>query len=158
LIASQYSSAMRPRLLPVVSLLVLILSGCSTLPSGAPVAGTAVPATLVGSEEKSAMLDNFTAFISAVDGRDVAAGRTGWNTPVELKAGRHVLAVEFRRGVFSARAQLEVVVAAKAAYQLKFNTDAQLFGKNSFCDFWIVDLATNQPVTATIKAAVVKGG
>jgi hypothetical protein len=156
---------MRPRLLPFACLAVLIMSGCTTAPQGTtavppamPVAEPVAPATIRGAEESSALLDNFTAFISAVDGQAVAAGRAGWDTPIELKAGRHALTVEFRRGVFSATALLEVEAAAKANYQLRYTTDAQLFGKNSFCDFWIVDLATDQPVTGVKKAAVVKGG
>ena len=104
------------------------------------------------------MLDNFTAFISAVDHHPVAAGRVGWNTPLELKAGRRELTVEFRRGVFSARTLLEVDVKPDASYELRFTSDAELFGKNSYCDFWIVDLATDQPVTGVMKASVVKGG
>ncbi len=149
---------MRLRLLSAVCLVALVLSGCTSLPQGAPVTEPAGPATIRGSEESSTLLDNFTAFISAVDGQAVAAGRAGWDTPIELKAGRHVLTVEFKRGVFSAQTQVEVVAVAKANYRLKYTTDARLFGKNSFCDFWIVDLATNRTVTETKKAAVVKGG
>lgn len=115
-------------------------------------------ATIKGSEESSVMLDNFTAFIVAVDRKPVAAGRAGWNTPLELKAGRRELTVEFRRGVFSARTQLVMQAAANASYELKFTTDAELFGKNSFCDFWVVNLTTGQPITGVMKAAIVKSG
>jgi hypothetical protein len=170
---------MRPRLLSAFSLLALVLSGCTTTrqntpaaappstpqlapaaptPPVAPVVEPVGTGTIRGSEESSVLLDNFTAFISAVDGQPVAAGRAGWDTPIELRAGRHKLTVEFRRGVFSAKTQLEVRVAANTNYRLKHTTDAQLFGQNSYCDFWIVDLATDQPVTAIKKAAVVKDG
>lgn len=148
---------------------MLVFSGCTTpqtTPRPVPPTGQIAPvvvkpigtATIKGSEESSVMLDNFTAFISAVDHHPVAAGRAGWNTPIELKAGRHELTVEFMRGVFSARTQLVVEVVAHANYQLRFTSDAELFGKNSFCDFWIVDLATDKPVTGVMKASVVKGG
>ena len=153
LIAERIPPAMRLRQLPAVCLIVLIFSGCTL----APVGQIAVPATLKGSEESSALLDNFTAFISAVDGQPVAAGRSGWNTPLELKPGHHVLTVEFKRGVFSAKTQLELLATARTSYQLRYATDAQLFGHNSFCDFWITDLATGRPVTGIKKAAVVKG-
>ncbi|MDI1320217.1 MAG: hypothetical protein PSW75_08500 [bacterium] len=145
---------MHPRLLLAASLLVLLVAGCATAPVIEP-PGTA---TIRGSEDSSALFDNFTAFIAAVDGQPVAAGRAGWNTPVELKAGHRILTVEFKRGVFSAKAQLELQAVAHASYQLKYATDAQLFGKNSFCDFWITDLATSQPLTGVVKAPVVKGG
>jgi hypothetical protein len=164
---------MRPRLLFAVSLAALVFSGCTTpqttprstpptVPATGPVARAVVvpvgTATIRGSEESSVMLDNFTAFISAVDHHPVAAGRDGWNTPLELKAGRHELTVEFRRGVFSAKTQLVMEATAHANYQLRFTSDAELFGKNSFCDFWIVDLATDKPVTGVMKASVMKGG
>jgi len=165
---------MRPRLLIVLSLLALVLSGCTTTSTNtpqtaaptAPATGPVAPvvaepvgiATIKGSEESSALLDNYTAFISAVDAKPVAAGREGWATPIELKAGRHQLTVEFRRGVFSARTLLEVDVKAGANYQLKFTSDTELFGKNSYCDFWVVDLATDKPVTGVMKAPVAKGG
>jgi hypothetical protein len=151
---------MRPRQLLAASLLVLFSAGCTTLPEirrGAPFEEPAGQATIKGSEESSALLDNFTAYISAVDDRLVPAGRAGWNTPLELKAGRRILSVEFKRGVFSAKAKLELLAAAHAGYQLEYKTDAQLFGKNSFCDFWVVDAATGQAVTAVIRAAVEKG-
>jgi len=151
---------MRPRLLITACLAALLFSGCTTVPAAgpaAPVSAPAAPATIKGSEESSALFDNFTAFIAAVDGQPVAAGRAGWDTPLEVKPGRHVLTGAFKRGVFSATAQLELLAVAHANYQLKYTTDAQLFGKNSFCDFWIADLATGQPVTAVTKAAVVKG-
>jgi hypothetical protein len=165
---------MRPHLLPALSLLALVLSSCTTTapdtsqtaaptaPAMAPVAPVVAEpvgtATIKGSEESSALLDNYTAFISAVDAKPVAAGREGWATPIELKAGRHQLTVEFRRGVFSARTLLEVDVKPDASYELRFTSDAELFGKNSYCDFWIVDLATGKPVTGVMKASVAKGG
>ncbi|MBI2496615.1 MAG: hypothetical protein HYV75_01345 [Opitutae bacterium] len=158
---------MRLRLLLVLGLVTLPFSGCTppsptstpTAPATGPVAPVQEPAgtaTIRGSEETSVMLDNFTAFISAVDHHPVAAGRAGWNTPIELKAGRRELTVEFRRGVFNARTRLVMQAAANASYQLKYTTDAELFGKNSFCDFWVVDLATGRPVTGVMKTAIVR--
>lgn len=162
---------MRPRLLSALSLIVLAFAGCTSAPTGRgpqpaaalepatpPSPEPAGTATIRGSQESSAMLDNFTAFITAVDEVPVTAGREGWDTPVKLDAGPHTLTVEFRRGVFSARARLEMQAAPRAKYQVNYTTDAQLFGHNSYCDFWIVDLATGRSVTAVAKAAVVKGG
>jgi hypothetical protein len=111
-----------------------------------------------GSEESSMLLDNFTAYIAAVDGQPAAAGRKGWATPLEIKAGRRTLTVEFVRGVFSSRAELVLDAAPEANYEVRFTTDAQLFGHNSFCDFWILDLGTGQKATAVTKAPVTKGG
>jgi len=109
-----------------------------------------------GSEESSLLLDDFTTFVAAIDGVPVVAGRKGWSTPLELKAGRRILAVAFVRGVFSAQADLELEAVADARYELRFTTDAQLFGHNSFCDFWVVDLGTGQTVSPVTKASVKK--
>ncbi|HEY8994187.1 MAG TPA: hypothetical protein VIM71_05980 [Lacunisphaera sp.] len=114
------------------------------------------PASITGSEESSAMLDSFTAFVTAVDGVPVSAGRQGWNTPLTLKAGPRRLAVAFNRGVFTAHCELPLNVRSESVYQLKFATDAELFGKNSYCEFWIVDAATSQPVTKRTRVSLTK--
>src|SRR6187402_2240643 len=96
----------------------------------APVA-VARPASIRGSEESSTMFDNFTAYVSAVDGRPVAAGRAGWNNPLALPAGARRLTVTFIRGAFIAQTDVNLQARSGAIYQLKFATDAQIFGKSS---------------------------
>lgn len=100
------------------------------------------------------MFDDFTAFVVAVDDQVVGAGRDAWNTPVALPAGPHRLKVAFNRGVFVAAAELSLAARSGAAYQLKFATDAEVFGKNSYCEFWIVDTATGESVTAPHRVAL----
>lgn len=126
---------------------ILLLAGCAT--SGGP--GTAAapvaelkPATIIGSEETSTMFDNFTAYVLAIDGQVVTAGRSGWNQPLAIKAGPHRLTIAFIRGIFTAQTDVQISAQPEAVYQLKFATDAQLFGKNSYCEFWIEDAATKQ--------------
>ncbi len=116
----------------------------------------AKPATITGSEDGSMMFDNLTAYVATVDGKAVAAGREGWKTPLTLAAGPHVLTVEFTRGVFFARASLQLTARTEAVYQLKFATDAEFFGKNSYCEFWIVDTATGQRATAPLRVPLTK--
>ncbi len=152
-------------ILPVCGALAVLLSSCATVaqisakisspaaPSPPVVVGTA---KLKGSEESSALFDNFTAFVVAVNGLPVTAGRAGWNTPVEISAGNNTLTVEFNRGNFFARTDLELAAKAKANYELKFASDAKIFGQNSYCDFWIVDLGTGQTVTPVKKVSVKK--
>ncbi|MFZ5494061.1 MAG: hypothetical protein ACOZE5_01830 [Verrucomicrobiota bacterium] len=150
-----------PSLLPLV-LAALTLTGCTTtgsLPAtpAAPVpALEPPPARITGSEEKSAMLDNLTVHIAAVDGVPVAAGREGWANPLSLKAGRRKLTLVFNRGVFTSRAEIEFAATSEAAYEVRFATDAQLFGKSSYCEFWIADAATGQPVTQRVRAALTR--
>ena len=165
--------------LGALAALLLLLSGCSTpaepSPSTgqpSPVTGTspatpapapksvpvvvAKPAAITGSEESSTMFDNFTAYIAAIDGQPVAAGRTGWNTPLPLPAGPRRLTVAFIRGVFTAQTDVQFQARAEAAYQLKFATDAQIFGKSSYCEFWIVDTATGEKVLAPTRVPLTK--
>jgi hypothetical protein len=137
-----------------------IATPTGTVPAAAPAAAAPVPASvtpapvieakpasITGTEESSAMLDSFTAFVAAVDGIPVSAGRQGWKTPLAIKAGPRRLAAAFNRGVFSANCEVELNARSGMAYQLKFATDAELFGKNSYCEFWIVDAASGEPVT-----------
>ena len=164
-----------PRFL-ATALAALVLAGCTTSPApsggttpAAPATGTPAsapakvelpPAHIRGSQEMSTLLDNFTAFITAVDGQAVAAGRKGWDLSLPLTPGKHRLAVEFNRGVFLARAELELVAQPGAAYELRHASDAQVYGQHSYCEFWIVDLATGEKATAVRRTGLssVKGG
>ncbi len=126
-----------------------------------PVAPIAPPvvasrATIKGSQEASILLDNFTAFVASIDGRKNTAGRNGWDSPFVIDAGHRVIEAEFNRGVFMARTTLVLEAKANAQYALKYATDAELFGHTSYCNFWVVDLATGQTVTAVEKASVEK--
>ncbi len=140
-----------------------LLAGCGTIPAsksstpGVPATAAAPaveakPAHITGSEEASALLDNFTAFITAIDGQPVAGGRAGWKTPLALRPGSRRLSVEFNRGVFRARSEIALLVVGEANYQLRFDCDAQFLGKNSYCEFWIADTATGQAITPRIRA------
>lgn len=167
---------------PVLTLTLLACAGCTTTSSAPAIPSAAAPsaavpsptipstaqlsvprpavelspASITGSEESSTMLDNFTVFLTAVDGVPVAAGRQGWDTRLSLKPGPHRLTLGFNRGVFSAKADLELIAVSGASYQVRFATDAELFGNNSYCDFWIVDTATDQPVSARVRSGLTK--
>lgn len=122
-------------------------TGSAPTPRTAAVAADTRPATIKGSEETSTLLDNFTAFITAVDGEKITAGRKGWDQPVSLSPGRRQLAVEFIRGAFFARTELTLEAKPGAAYELRHASDAQVYGEHTFCEFWIVDLATGEKAT-----------
>jgi hypothetical protein len=133
-------------------------SATGTPPVPAPAAPVVIlpPATIKGSEESSTLLDNFTAFISAVDGEKIPTGRKGWAQPVTLAAGQRRLTVEFIRGVFFARTELVLEAKPEAAYELRHTSDAQVYGDHTFCEFWIVDLATGEKVTAPKRTGLGK--
>lgn len=165
---------------PLCSLALLaagLLAGCRTTTTSAPVApenappslapamqpGNASvpptdtrPATIKGSEESSTLLDNFTAFITAIDGQPVSAGRKGWNEALNLTPGQHRLTVEFNRGSFFARTHLTLEAKPAAAYELRQANDAQVYGQHSFCEFWIVDTATDEKVTEPKRVSLDK--
>jgi hypothetical protein len=114
------------------------------------------PASILGAEESSTMLDNFTVYVSAIDGQPVGSGRAGWNTPLKLPAGPRRVTLTFVRGVFTAHAELAFTARPAAAYQVRFSTDAQVFGKNSYCEFAIVDAATGEPVVPPARAPLAR--
>jgi hypothetical protein len=116
----------------------------------------AKPASIRGSEESSTMFDNFTAFVAAVDGRPVAAGRAGWSNPLALPAGPRRLTVTFIRGAFTAQTDLNFQARSGAIYELKFATDAQIFGKSSYCEFSIVETATGENVIGPTRVPLTK--
>ena len=149
--------------IPVCFVAMALFSGCSTAPQiplelqyTTPPAGIPV-ATIRGSEEKSALLDDFTAYIVTIDGKLVMAGRKGWDTPIPIEAGHRRLEVKFARGAFFSREDFDLDAAAGANYQLKYKTDVTLFGNNSYVDFWIIDMATSKAISP-IKQAFVSGG
>jgi hypothetical protein len=167
---------MSPRTLLCPALLAaLAFAGCSTPTTPRPEATPAAPATaaarpvtpppapadtrpatIKGSEESSTLLDNFTAFIRSIDGQPVAAGRKGWNEPLSLPPGPHRLGVEFIRGSFFARTELTFEARPAAAYEVRQANDAQVYGGHTFCEFWIVDLATGEKVAAPKRVALDK--
>lgn len=152
----------------------LVLAGCTTpasapgpaspvasapapVPTSAPVpAADLSPATIRGSEETSTLLDNFTAFITALDDQPIGSGRKGWNQPIPVVPGKRRLAVEFIRGAFYARTELVLDAKPGAAYELRHASDAQVYGEHTFCEFWIVDLATREKVTPVKRTGLGK--
>jgi hypothetical protein len=166
------------RLLPAPAVFaLLLLTACTTTtpppagsPAGpiAPATGSAPaqpaaavvtdmrPATIQGSEEASTLLDNFTVFVTALDGQPIGTGRKGWNQPFTFVPGKRRFAVEFIRGAFSARTELTLEAEPGAAYELRHASDAQVYGEHTFCEFWIVDLATGEKVTPVKRTGLSK--
>ena len=150
---------MRLRLLLVT---VVFLGGCATPPSIPPELQYVAPggqesslATLIGSHEKSTLIDDFTAYILAVDGKRVMSGRKGWSTALPIQPGLHNITVAFLRAPFNAQVDLQLQAVAGGKYQVQFSTDAQFFGADTYCDFWIIDIATQKPVTGIGRGAII---
>jgi hypothetical protein len=148
----------------VVSVFALVVAGCAAPVRPIPqelqfVQADATPesSTIVGSQEDSSWADNFTAFILAVDGKRVMAGRKGWNEPLRISKGDHRITATFMRGVYTASANVQLNAMAGAAYELKYVTDVGLDGNNTYCDFWIADSSTGKPVTEIVRGPVSGG-
>ena len=148
------------RLLLALAVAGVLLTSCATtsrippeLQYSAPAPGSST-ATIRGSERPSVILDSFTAYVHAVDGKRVMAGEKGWRTPLVITAGQHTLAVEFERGSYHAQAELSLNAAPGAEYEVRFDTDVQTYGRNSYVDFWIVNARTGKAVTGIKRAAV----
>jgi len=111
-------------------------------------------ATLVGSNEKSTPIDDFTVYILAVDGKRVISGRENWGTALPIQPGLRTITVAFMRNPLNAQADLQLQAIAGGKYQIQFSTDAYFFGADTYCDFWIIDIATQKPVTGIMRGTI----
>ena len=160
-----YASRRRTSPYPLGPLLAALatLAGCASPPPLPPELQYAAPpssagtASVRGSQESSALLDDLTAYVLAVDGKRVMGGRPGWREPLTLAAGKRRLGVVFQRGASSAQAEVWLDAQPGVAYEVRYATDVQLFGANSYCDFWIVDRANGRQVTETRRGFVTPG-
>ena len=144
-------------------LMAALCAGCASTPQippslqySPPPAGAGT-ATVRGSEKPSTFFDNFTAYIVSIDGKRVMAGRKGWKVPVPIMASRHTLTVEFNRGDYRARTDIDFTAVAQANYEVGFDSDVKVYGSNSYVDFWVANTATNKPVTGIKRASVTLG-
>ena len=111
-------------------------------------------ATLMGSHEKMTPIDDFTAYVLAVDGKRVISGLENWDAALPIQPGSRTVTVAFKRDPLNAQADLHLQAAAGGKYQIRFSTDAYFFGADTYCDFWIIDMATDKPVTGIVRGTV----
>ena len=142
-------------MLRLLLMTIVFLGGCATPPRPippelqyiAPAGQESSLATLVGSREKDTGQNDRTAYVLAVDGKLVMPGSQGWSTALPIQPGLHDITVAFQSGTFNTQADLKLQAAAGGKYQIQFSTDVQFLGANTYCDFWIIDIATRKPVT-----------
>lgn len=111
-------------------------------------------AALVGSNEKATPIDDFTVYVLAVDGKRVISGWENWDTALPIQPGLRTITVAFKREPLNAQADLQLQAVAGGKYQIRFSTDAYLFGADTYCDFWIIDIATQKPVTGIKRGTI----
>ncbi len=154
---------------PRVTILIIVfcataalLGGCATGPQipsklqySPPRIGSPV-ATIRGSGEWRFFIIDFHAYIAKIDGKVVMAGRAGWDTPIPIEIGHHILSVELNRGEWVARSDFELDAVAGASYQLRYTTDLKPFvWEDSYVDFWITDMTTSKAVSTIKQASLV---
>lgn len=136
-------------------IIIVFLGGCATPPRPippelqyvAPVGQESTFATLLGFREKGTSPNDHIAYVLAIDGKRVMAGPQSWSTALPIQPGLHNITVAFQSGPFNTQADLQLQAVAGGKYQVQFSTDVQFLGANTYCDFWIIDVATRKPVT-----------
>lgn len=135
---------------------IALLSGCVTTPQPipaelqyvAPVGKEDSLATLIGLKQKGILPDDErTAYVLAIDGKRVMSGQQGWNVALPVQPGQRSVTVAFRGGAFHTQVDLQMQAVVGGKYQIQFSTDVQLFGANTYCDLWIIDIAVQKPVS-----------
>lgn len=111
-------------------------------------------ATLIGSHQKATPIDDFTVYVLAVDGKRVISGLENWDLALPIQPGLRVISVAFKRDPLNAQADLHLQAVTGGKYQIRFSSDAYFFGEDTYCDFWIIDLATNKPVTGIVRGTI----
>ena len=135
--------------------LFAVLAGCATVSVPAedvyhaPAAGVPV-ATLRGSSIKEDGLfgSEHRGFVSMVDLKTVPDAADHWDAPITLAAGKRSITAEYHYSNFMTRAYVPFEAKAGGKYQLMIKHTRDTAGDGRmYNDFWIVDLATDQPVT-----------
>lgn len=129
---------------------VVIVSGCAThqplkpIIAYEPILLSEQTATIIGSNIPVKIYDDITAYVFAVDGQKVMAGRQSWNTPVTLASGQHAIQVLCQQGSYKYTNIVQLDAQAGAHYQVDFNFNHD---DRYNCRFWIKDGQTTKSVT-----------
>ena len=144
--------------------LLATLAGCetvSTVPAEdtyqPPPPGVAVVHLKGSSINEDGMFGSqHRGFVIMVDLKSVQDAADHWDEPVLLTPGHHTIAAEYRYSNFMTRAYIPFDAKAGGNYQLMIKSGQGEDGRR-YNDFWIVDLAINQPVTPVYHRQVSGG-
>ncbi|WP_218690198.1 hypothetical protein [Psychrobacter sp. BF1] len=149
---------------------LLILTGCMSLKNTKdlpaellyqpPVLGQT--ATIMGSSEPGYMslVGDRIAYIMEINGKRVPKERkedysATWDTIYPIATGEHTMTISYRiGGHYAVPSKIIFDAEANRNYQLNFVTDigTEWFSKNSYVDFWVMDKATQQPVSDVMRS------
>lgn len=118
-------------------------------------------ATIIGNLEPryTRLVGDRIIYIIDIDGKRVTKERkesysATWDTVYPITKGAHTMTVSYRiGGHYTVPAKITFDAKANHNYQLGFVTDigTEWFSKNSFVDFWVMDKATQQPVSDVVR-------
>ena len=125
-----------------------------------PVSGQT--ATIMGKMEPrfTQLVGDRIVYIMDIDGKRVPKERkedysATWDTVYSISTGEHIMTVSYRiGGHYAVPAKITFDAKANQNYQLGFVTDIGTtpFSKNSYVDFWVMDKATQQPVSDVVRS------
>jgi|ERR1035437_137171 hypothetical protein len=136
-----------------------LLSGCESISASAsneyykpPAAARTDLASLQGCQtsSKQPFDEAEMAYVALIDSMSVSDPKGTCSQPIALIPGPHTINVDYQYANFNARTNLHFEAKAGAAYQLKVQRQSEGPDAPLYCDFWIVDLASSQPVTPVI--------
>jgi len=150
----------------LASLICILLAGCATddaIPADQlyrhPPATLAQGTWLKGSkvDESGLFASPHLGCVLMIDGKFVLNSKENPEQPIPITPGAHEISAEYSYSVFTARAALSFEAKSGGNYVLKISPRLEGEGERRYCDMWVVDAATGQPVSV-VKNSYVTGG
>lgn len=151
------------RIKTILSIAISIwLAGCTTPPLppeliySPPTSGPV--AFIKGSDRKSSVpiFDHETAYVFAVNGKRTALERKGWSSEIVIPTGPVAIAAAFEQGAYFGVAKFELTPAEGQKFEVRAQTDGKY--ERRYVEIWIVDAASEKPVTEAVRVSVRQGG
>lgn len=158
---------MKPQIFLI--LITLVVTGCTTthketlppelLYQQPPSSGQT--ATIQGSLKPryNKIVGDRIAYIINIDGKRLPLDKKQqykhlWNNPYTISAGEHTITTQYNMaGWFTEPIKITFTAEANHQYQLDFVTDigTSFNSGNTYADVWIIDKATNKPVSEVVR-------
>ncbi len=90
-------------------------------------------------------------FVRLVEGKRVMDADKTPDSPVWIESGERFITVEHHDGNFKCTANFTFAASAGASYRIMVETDRKGALSGTYCDFWLVDVATDAKVTEVVR-------